>query len=156
PPRRVRRGAPCGGPRGRAERLGPRGPGVWRRLGDRARDGSGLRGRRERVPDPAGRVRHRWRGHRGGAMTLSVQKFGGTSAAGAERVRHVATRILASRKQGHDLVVVVSAPGDMTDELIGMARQITEDPPARELDMLLATGEQVSIALLAMALHRQG
>jgi aspartate kinase len=89
-------------------------------------------------------------------MSLIVQKFGGTSVAGTDRVRRVAKRILASRKQGHDLVVVVSAPGDMTDELIGMAREITEDPPARELDMLLATGEQVSIALLAMALQREG
>ena len=89
-------------------------------------------------------------------MGLIVQKFGGTSVAGADRVRHVAKRILASRGQGHRIVVVVSAPGDMTDELIGMAKQITDHPPARELDMLLATGEQVSIALLAMAIHTEG
>ncbi len=89
-------------------------------------------------------------------MSLIIQKFGGTSVAGADRIRHVAKRILASRGQGHHIVAVVSAPGDMTDELIGMARQITDHPPARELDMLLATGEQVSIALLAMAIQTEG
>src|SRR5262250_2382157 len=89
-------------------------------------------------------------------MALIVQKFGGTSVADAGRIRHVAKRILASRRQGHDVVVVVSAPGDMTDELISMARQITDQPSPRELDMLLATGEQVSIALLAMAIHSDG
>jgi len=89
-------------------------------------------------------------------VSLIVQKFGGTSVAGADRIRHVAKRILASRGQGHRIVAVVSAPGDMTDELIGMARQITDHPPARELDMLLATGEQVSIALLAMAIQTEG
>jgi aspartate kinase len=89
-------------------------------------------------------------------MTLLVQKFGGSSVADAGRIRHVAKRVLAARTQGHDVVVVVSAPGDMTDDLIGMARQITDQPSPRELDMLLATGEQVSIALLAMALHTDG
>lgn len=89
-------------------------------------------------------------------MALIVQKFGGSSVADAGRIRHVAKRILASRRQGHGVVVVVSAPGDMTDELIAMARQITEHPSPRELDMLLATGEQVSIALLAMAIHTDG
>ncbi len=89
-------------------------------------------------------------------MSLIVQKFGGTSVAGADHIRRVARRSVATRREGHDVVVVVSAPGDMTDDLIGMARQITDQPPARELDMLLATGEQVSIALLAMAIHTEG
>jgi aspartate kinase len=89
-------------------------------------------------------------------VSLIVQKFGGTSVAGADRIRRVARRIVATRRDGHDVVVVVSAPGDMTDDLIGMARQITDHPPARELDMLLATGEQVSIALVAMAIQTEG
>ena len=89
-------------------------------------------------------------------MSLIVQKFGGSSVAGADCIRRVARRIVATRRDGHDVVVVVSAPGDMTDDLIGMARQITDHPPARELDMLLATGEQVSIALVAMAIHTEG
>jgi len=85
-----------------------------------------------------------------------VQKFGGTSVATPERIKHVARRVVATRGAGHHVVAVVSAPGDMTDDLIAMARQITGHPPARELDMLLATGEQVSIALLAMAIHAEG
>jgi aspartate kinase len=89
-------------------------------------------------------------------VSLIVQKFGGTSVAGADCIRRVARRIVATRRGGHDVVVVVSAPGDMTDDLLGMARQITDHPPARELDMLLATGEQVSIALVAMAIHTEG
>lgn len=89
-------------------------------------------------------------------MSLIVQKFGGTSVAGPDRIKHVAGRAVATRKTGANVVVVVSAPGDMTDDLITMAHQITERPPARELDMLLATGEQVSIALLAMAIQAQG
>jgi aspartate kinase len=89
-------------------------------------------------------------------MTLIVQKFGGTSMAGPERIKHVAGRVVSMRKTGANVVAVVSAPGDMTDDLITMARQITDQPPARELDMLLATGEQVAIALLAMAIHAQG
>ena len=89
-------------------------------------------------------------------MSLIVQKFGGSSVAGADRVKHVARRVVATRAQGHNVVVVVSAPGDMTDDLIAMARQVTDRPPAREMDMLLATGEQVSIALLAMAISAEG
>jgi len=89
-------------------------------------------------------------------MALLVQKFGGTSVADVERIQAVARRIAASREQGHDLVIVVSAMGHTTDELSGLARAISADPPRREMDMLLATGEQVSIALLAMALHAQG
>ena len=89
-------------------------------------------------------------------MGLLVQKFGGTSVADVDRIQAVARRIAASREQGHDLVIVVSAMGHTTDELTGLARAISADPPRREMDMLLATGEQVSIALLAMALHAQG
>jgi len=89
-------------------------------------------------------------------VSLIVQKFGGTSVEGPDRIKRVAQRIAATRRAGHDVVVVVSAPGDTTDDLIGMARQISDRPPARELDMLLATGEQISIALVAMALHAEG
>ena len=89
-------------------------------------------------------------------MSVIVQKFGGSSVADADRIRNVARRVVATHAQGHQVVVVVSAPGDMTDDLIGMARKITPEPPAREMDMLLATGEQVSIALLAMAIHALG
>ncbi|HEX9244791.1 MAG TPA: aspartate kinase [bacterium] len=89
-------------------------------------------------------------------MSLIVQKFGGTSVAGPDRIKHVAKRIVATRRAGHQVIVVVSAPGDMTDDLIGMARQVADPLPARELDMLLSTGEQVSIALLAMAILTEG
>jgi len=89
-------------------------------------------------------------------VSLIVQKFGGSSVAGPDRIRHVAKRVVATHAEGHQVVVVVSAPGDMTDDLIEMARKITPEPPAREMDMLLATGEQVSIALLAMAIHAEG
>jgi aspartate kinase len=89
-------------------------------------------------------------------MALLVQKFGGTSVADVERIKAVAARIARDREQGHDLVVVVSAMGHTTDELTGLAARITSQPPQREMDMLLATGEQVSIALLSMALHARG
>ena len=89
-------------------------------------------------------------------MALLVQKFGGTSVADVERIQAVARRIAASREEGHELVIVVSAMGHTTDELTGLARAISAQPPQRELDMLLATGEQVSIALLSIALHQLG
>jgi aspartate kinase len=89
-------------------------------------------------------------------MSLLVQKFGGTSVADVERIQAVAARIARDREQGHDLVVVVSAMGHTTDQLTSLAAQITSQPPQREMDMLLATGEQVSIALLSMALHALG
>jgi aspartate kinase len=89
-------------------------------------------------------------------MALLVQKFGGTSVADVERIQAVAARIARSRDEGHDLVIVVSAMGHTTDELTGLARAISADPPRREMDMLLATGEQVSIALLSMALNARG
>ena len=89
-------------------------------------------------------------------MALLVQKFGGTSVADVERIQAVARRIAACRQAGHDLVIVVSAMGHTTDELTGLAQAISGNPPQREMDMLLATGEQVSIALLAMALQAIG
>ncbi|MCB4399497.1 aspartate kinase [Synechococcus sp. MU1625] len=89
-------------------------------------------------------------------MALLVQKFGGTSVGSVERIKAVADRIGRCREEGHDVVVVVSAMGHTTDELTGLANAITSSPTQREMDMLLASGEQVSIALLAMALNAQG
>ncbi|MEB3234683.1 MAG: aspartate kinase [Cyanobacteriota bacterium] len=89
-------------------------------------------------------------------MALYVQKFGGTSVADVERIQAVARRIARCRDDGHELVIVVSAMGHTTDELTGLARALNTNPPQREMDMLLATGEQVSIALLSMALHALG
>src|SRR5712692_9439544 len=88
-------------------------------------------------------------------MALIVQKYGGSSVADAERIRSVARRVAESAR-GNQLVVVVSAMGKTTDGLLGLAQQITPAPDPRELDMLLATGEQVTIALLAMALQDLG
>ena len=89
-------------------------------------------------------------------MSLLVQKYGGTSVNGPERIRAVARRIADSRAAGASLVVVVSAMGDSTDELIELARKVSPRPSRRELDMLLSTGERVSMALVAMALHDLG
>ena len=89
-------------------------------------------------------------------MALVVQKYGGTSVANAERVSAVAERVIRSKEKGNQVVVVVSAPAGMTDELIALARSVCKSPPAREMDMLLATGEQRSIALLAMAICARG
>lgn len=87
---------------------------------------------------------------------LIVQKFGGSSVANPERIQNVAKRVVDYRKKGNDLVVVVSALGDTTDELIELAKKISDNPPMREMDMLLSTGEQISVALLAMAIHELG
>jgi len=89
-------------------------------------------------------------------MGLVVQKFGGTSVADPERINRSARRAALARSAGDEVVVVVSARGDLTDELIALARQIAPQPPARELDALLSTGEQQSAALMAMALHEMG
>ena len=89
-------------------------------------------------------------------MSILVQKYGGTSVNGPERIRAVAERVSAARAAGHSLVVVVSAMGDTTDDLIALARQVSPEPSRREMDMLLSTGERVSMALLAMALHDLG
>ncbi len=87
---------------------------------------------------------------------LIVQKFGGSSVANVERIQNVARRVTSYRKKGYQIVVVVSALGDTTDELIDLAGKITATPSEREMDMLLSTGEQISVALLAMAIHKLG
>ena len=91
-----------------------------------------------------------------GGMALVVQKYGGTSLGDIERINNVARRIIRTKKQGHQVVVVVSAMAGETDRLLRLAHQITETPDERELDVLVATGEQVSIALLAIALRNMG
>ena len=87
---------------------------------------------------------------------IIVQKYGGTSIAGPKRISIVARRIVSYRRKGYDLVVVVSALGDTTDDLLKLAYKITTSPSERELDMLISTGEQTSVALLAMAIHKLG
>jgi aspartate kinase len=87
---------------------------------------------------------------------LVVQKYGGSSVADAERIKRVAERIVATKREGHDVVVVVSAMGDTTDELIDLAEQIVPVPSGREFDMLLTAGERISMALLAMAINSLG
>ena len=89
-------------------------------------------------------------------MPLIVQKFGGTSVGAAERIKAVARRVVETKIDGYDVIVVVSAMGETTDELLRMASQITPLPPPRELDMLLTAGERISMALLAMAIHSLG
>jgi aspartate kinase len=91
-----------------------------------------------------------------GPMGLIVQKYGGSSVADAEGMKRVAARIVASKRDGNQVVVVVSAMGDTTDELIDLANQITPIPTGRELDMLLTAGERISMALLAMAISNLG
>src|SRR5438552_3069558 len=90
------------------------------------------------------------------ALSLTVQKFGGTSVATAERIMAAARRVLRAKQAGNQVIVVVSARGDTTDELIALAHEINDHPPAREMDMLLSTGEQISIALMAMAIQALG
>src|SRR5690606_3087892 len=92
-------------------------------------------------------------------MALIVQKYGGTSVGSPERIRQVAARVAAERRRGSDVVVVVSAMGEATDELLSLACQISEDPQRRhprELDLLLSAGERVAMALLAMAIRECG
>jgi aspartate kinase len=89
-------------------------------------------------------------------MPVIVQKFGGTSVGTAERIKAVARRVVETRIDGYDVVVVVSAMGHTTDELVGLASEITPMPPPRELDMLLTAGERISMALLAMAISSLG
>lgn len=89
-------------------------------------------------------------------MALIIQKYGGTSVADGARVKEVAKRVLKYRSEGHDVVVVVSAPAGVTDSLLKRAKDITDLPDKRELDMLLTTGEQISIALLSMAIKDMG
>ena len=89
-------------------------------------------------------------------MSLIVQKFGGTSVADVEKIRAAARKAIRAQRQGHQVVMVVSAMGKNTDLLLQLAADVCEDPPAREMDMLLSTGEQVSVALVAMAIHQLG
>ncbi len=89
-------------------------------------------------------------------MSVVVQKYGGSSVADAAGVKRVARRIVEAKRAGHQVVVVVSAMGDTTDELVDLAHQVTPSPPARELDMLLTSGERISMALLAMAISQLG
>src|SRR5918996_3429621 len=89
-------------------------------------------------------------------MPLIVQKFGGTSVANAEKIRGAARRAIRAQQDGKQVVMVVSAMGHQTDVLVDLAKQITDDPSGREMDMLLSTGEQVSVALMAMAIHSLG
>src|SRR5246500_1279691 len=89
-------------------------------------------------------------------MSIVVQKYGGSSVADAGRLRLVAERIMRTKGQGHDVVVVVSAMGDTTDDLLGLAKQVSPNPDRRELDMLLSAGERISMALLSMAIRELG
>ncbi len=89
-------------------------------------------------------------------MPIVVQKYGGTSVADPERISRVADRIVATRRAGNDVVVVVSAMGHTTDELIELAHAVNPDPPGREMDMLLTAGERISMALMAMAIQARG
>jgi len=87
---------------------------------------------------------------------LIVQKFGGSSVATAERIKRAAARVVRTKRAGNRVIVVVSARGDTTDELIELAKEVSEEPPRREIDMLLSTGEQQSVALMAMAVDALG
>src|SRR5687767_5765251 len=89
-------------------------------------------------------------------MAIVVQKYGGSSVADVQKLRQVANRIMRTRQQGHDVVVIVSAMGDTTDDLLAMAKKISPNPDRRELDMLLTTGERISMSLLAIAIRELG
>ena len=89
-------------------------------------------------------------------MGIIVQKFGGTSVADAEKIKNVAKAVIKEKNNGNDVIVVVSAMGHTTDYLVKLAKEISKKPSPREMDMLLSTGEQVSIALLTMAIHEEG
>jgi len=89
-------------------------------------------------------------------LALIVQKFGGSSVGDADKIKHVAKRVIETQKAGNQVVVVVSAMGDTTDELMDLANQVTDNPSPRELDMLLTAGERISMALLALAINAAG
>jgi aspartate kinase len=89
-------------------------------------------------------------------MAIIVQKFGGTSIADAEKIRRAAARVIKTAKKGYKVVVVASARGKQTDELIADALELNPNPPKREMDQLLSTGEQQTVSLFAMALHAAG
>ena len=100
------------------------------------------------IPNPEPRIHY--------SMPMIVQKFGGTSVADSKKILAAARKAIRAQKEGNQVVMVVSAMGQNTDLLIDLAKQITDEPPAREMDMLLSTGEQVSVALMAMAIHSLG
>src|SRR6266480_2027220 len=89
-------------------------------------------------------------------MSIVVQKYGGSSVADVTRMKQVAERVMRTRRQGHDVVVVVSAMGDTTDDLLSLAKQVSANPDRRELDMLLTAGERISMALLSIAIRELG
>src|SRR5213595_3947096 len=89
-------------------------------------------------------------------MSIVVQKYGGSSVSDVTRIRKVAERVMRTRREGHDVVVVVSAMGDTTDELLALAKQVSPNPDRRELDMLLTAGERIAMALLSMAIRELG
>ncbi|MBI5606242.1 MAG: aspartate kinase, partial [Deltaproteobacteria bacterium] len=89
-------------------------------------------------------------------MSLIVQKYGGTSVGSIEKIRNVAQRVIEMKKKGHDIVVVLSAMSGETDKLIRLAKEMTENPDPRELDVLISTGEQISVALFSMAVQSMG
>ena len=89
-------------------------------------------------------------------MGIVIQKYGGSSVADVDKLHHVAEKVANCRREGNDVVVVVSAMGKTTDSLLSLAHSVDEDPPRRELDMLLSTGERISMALLSIAVQKQG
>src|SRR6185503_6400426 len=89
-------------------------------------------------------------------MSIIVQKYGGSSVADVGKLRSVAERVMQTARRGHQVVVVVSAMGDTTDELLAMAKQVSQNPERRELDMLLSAGERISMALLSLAIRELG
>ena len=89
-------------------------------------------------------------------MALIVQKYGGSSVGDADKIKHVAARIIETQRAGNQVCVVVSAMGDTTDELLDLANQVSANPEGRELDMLLTSGERISMALLSMAINDLG
>jgi aspartate kinase len=89
-------------------------------------------------------------------MSIVVQKYGGSSVADAQKLKRVAERVMQTRASGHGVVVVVSAMGDTTDDLLALAKTISPNPDRRELDMLLSAGERISMALLSMAIRELG
>src|SRR6516165_6113957 len=95
-------------------------------------------------------------GRRFSIMSVVVQKYGGSSVADVDRLRAVAGRVMRTRREGHDVVVVVSAMGDATDDLLTLAKRVSPNPDRRELDMLLTAGERISMALLSMAIRELG
>lgn len=95
-------------------------------------------------------------GKRAKRLGLVVQKFGGTSVGTIERIKNTAKRVIAEKKKGNDVVVVVSAMGKTTDQLVSLAKELSPYPSKREMDMLLSTGEQVTISLLSIALAEAG